>query len=277
MIFGGTGNLGAVITKGIQANFPEVDIQIISRVHKSSQHGEQYVTAENINIESLKPDLYILNLVNSYYRNPSIDQRDEMKMAIIGTAIKIKKILTQTQANLINFSSYLQNLYLSLPDEQSYYVGLKNQSYELLRDASIKARGTFIDFTLYDNYGGARRTKLFDQIIDCLRIEKPLHILFPHNRINLLSCEDISDSIISYIKASKVEDFDRFEMRSNSDYSILSLVKTIESISGKQSELITYGEMGVSKLLPYVYPRYHSLVENRSVEEYILQRFAISI
>ena len=194
-LLGASGNLGSCLMRRHDRSL----LQLLP-VSREIDHATGFFLDANREIahsEGLKPDL-IINLANYYTPLESSEDILKMEDAILGTAETLTKFITRYQTPVISASTYLQYA----PEDMrpwSRYADLKRQAQERLLDVSVVAASNFADFVLYDNFGGRRRGKFVDELLNSIESGSPLAATPGWQVLNLTHLDDLADGLLRQI------------------------------------------------------------------------------
>lgn len=191
-LLGASGNLGSCLMQRYDRSL--LQLLPVSRDKHSASGFFLNAHKEIVHHEGLKPNL-VVNLANYYTPSESSEDILQMEDAIIGTAETLTKLMTRYQTPVISASTYLQYA----PEDMrpwSRYAELKIQAQEKLLDASDLAGSSFVDFVLYDNFGGRRRGKFVDELIDSMESGSTLDATPGRQILNLTHLDDLADGLM---------------------------------------------------------------------------------
>jgi nucleoside-diphosphate-sugar epimerase len=230
-LLGSSGNLGSKVME--LNNNSEFDLIAVTREKRGE--NEFYIDnrGEISHPKGVLPDL-IVNLSNYYSPRESAEDIARMEKAILGTARILSKYISKHQIGLISASTYLQYA----PDSfhpWSRYADFKQQAQMELFEECSKTNTNFIDFVLYDNYGGRSRGKFLDQLLDSLEDKSPLDATPGAQILNLTHINDIAEGFLSQIKRTleSGQSSQRiFELKSNYTKTLKDIVFDVQSYTG---------------------------------------------
>jgi nucleoside-diphosphate-sugar epimerase len=260
-LIGANGNLGKVLNSHLISN----------------KYVVESITRDDNVINKLNTQNYdlIINAANKYFVRPNKLEYQEMEDAILRVAQSI--VESKINAPLIFFSSYMQYL----PSEYqpwSEYTVLKNRSVKLYRNFAEKKQIKIVEIVLYDNYGGHNKNKFFDLVLKSASTGVPLQATLGESVLNLTNINDISRSLISFIK-----NIDLFSKESFSTYSIYSAnTFTLKELVSRINHTLKINVPVVWNALPYrekeVFQFYNNkpllptFFQTLDIDEYILSQ-----
>ena len=240
LLIGSNGNLGSEIKKCFESTGYNVFVtsRNTNAVEAIFFDGSQQIELP----KNLKIDL-VINAANEYHFHPKFEEIKSMNKAILGVAQKI--FLSDISCPLVFFSSYLQYLPTDL-QPWSDYTEIKSKASEFFKEYGKDRNVTTLELTLYDNYGGKRKDKFFDLVLDSINNKKVFKATNGHTVVNLTHVSDIVKNLKSFIEnnvlaSDKKIDFS-YSIRSGETFSLRNLVNYIEEVSNKRV-LIEWGSL----------------------------------
>ena len=176
LLIGGNGNLGEAIVDDLSNNFSEVIIT-------GSTSTKEFLESN----EKLK---LVINAANRYYPEPTRGQINEMENSIVGLAESIKSYSLDTNTPVIFFSTYLQYAPKNL-QPWSEYSQFKNIAGKMIKEISASRSIPTTEIILYDNYGGKRKNKIFDLMLQAAIKGENLDTNPGDSVVNLTHIKDI--------------------------------------------------------------------------------------
>jgi nucleoside-diphosphate-sugar epimerase len=254
-LLGSTGNLGSFFFHEIdqQGRNSSFVVKKIGRPEKIS--GDFNITPEGFitSREGEFPDV-IVNLSNSYYPNPRPEQLREMETAILGVANAISNSIEKSGCSVISASTYFQYC----PTEQqpwSHYSELKNTAKEIVKTAAESCGTNFMDFVLFDNYGGLPRNKFVDFLERSLLDGVQIDCTEGAQVLNLTHVNDLVAAFVSAVDElanTQGKGSQTYELKSQFTVSLRELVDIAERASGRRASInwgaIPYREKEVFEL-----------------------------
>jgi nucleoside-diphosphate-sugar epimerase len=269
LLAGANGNLGKFLSKYLASQGIEVVECVRNREIKETFQG----ALDRVGRESQIPDC-IVNATGKYLPDSFLNSKALIQDAVIKTTESLIHSNREWQLPVINFSTYFQFNSDAIPNYKNY-ISAKTTSSSLWNAGAQKYNFSVIDLALYDNYGGERRTKYLESLIDATKLQQEFLVSNPNNHINLVSLLDISKIILKILQ-SEFFDYNQFQIRNSKDYTLGEIADLVTVNSGlgsvvkfnrQQSRLINGGELWncAPDLDPaWVYSR---------IEDYINQQF----
>ena len=231
-LLGSSGNLGS---KVMERNKNNSTFELIAVTRGKRGENEFHIDdkKEISHPRGMLPDL-IVNLSNYYSPRETTEDVSRMEEAILGTAKILTKYISKHQVGLISASTYLQ--YAPDPFRPwSKYADFKQQAQLQLFEECGKTGTNFVDFVLYDNYGGRSRGKFIDQLLNSLEDESSLDATPGAQILNLTHINDVADGFLLQIKLTLESGLNSqkiFELKSNYTKSLRDIVLDVQSYTG---------------------------------------------
>ena len=270
LLIGASGNLGSVIEKFLKLSGYQV-YRGVKTLNTSQdiliKEFEEIIIPKQVSID------LIINASNRYFVNANRQQIDLMHSAIIGITTSITK--TNIGCPVLFFSTYLQYLE-GITQPWSSYTDFKTRSTDMIRSFSKETSINALELVLYDNYGGQRKNKFFDLVIDSVSTGNKLLATPGDSILNLTYIWDIVNSLREILDNDSILlkelGLKTFSIYSEDTYTLRNLVSIIEEISGKtvpiQWGAQPYRPKEVFEFAPAV-PIFPTFVQTKSVVEYI--------
>ena len=224
------------------------------------------------------PD-FVINLSN--YHVPIGELLNEAAMAesIVGVAEAVAATASEWGTPVISASTYFQYAPKHLRP-WSVYAELKRQAQEILLAKSVDRYG-FADLIIFDTYGGHKQNKILDLILQASKMSESLKLTPGEQLVNLTHVEDIAECIRRLLSEDKLRvSSEVHEIRSFETYSILELVKIVETLSGTslpvQIGALPYRSKEVFELWSTPYKPVPNWSQNWTVQKYIESQLKIS-
>ena len=211
LIVGANGNLGRPLVKKLQEVFPNT-------IATSSSNTKEILH------RIMDIDL-IVNVANRYYPMPTPSQMLEMKKSIIGLAELIQEASRKTQARVIHFSTYFQYAPENLAP-WSDYSDFKNSATSIYKSISSRFGIPTTEIVLYDNFGGERKDKIFDLMLDAAIKQNTFNATFGESQINLTHISDIVEGVVGLAKELVQADLGSsraYQLKSSNTFSLREL------------------------------------------------------
>jgi len=198
-ILGSSSYLGKNIINFLQKK--KLPVVGISRNISKNLACEQLLLGENFNISNLintNQKNFVINCLNSYYKNPTEEQVNEM--------IKInfelpKKLIDEIYANeldlkLINFASYFN--FIEPPPESLEYQISKRRLTNYICDNAFNEN--IREIILSDVFGTSdMRNKIFNIILNNRLQKKEISFSDPGNFVNLIFVEKLVEYVFHFL------------------------------------------------------------------------------
>lgn len=231
LVLGSRGNLGAEFVRIASTEF-----EIIRGSNLPKTEVEcQVIPSVGITIPNNSSVDLIINFANAYYPVPNYEQKKEMFDSIVGVAEAIRNFNADKGIPVITFASYFQFAPANLQPWSSYSL-LKDEASSVYSSMNSK----WSEIVLRDNYGGARRNKFFDRVLEASYLGIQLDATEGKSLINLIHIQDICNYVISLvrqIKSGTHEEVDRVELRAEVSLSLQELVALIDIIRGTTTKV----------------------------------------
>jgi nucleoside-diphosphate-sugar epimerase len=206
LIVGGFGNLGSVLLPLISQDY-NVLLPDRGLVKYWAGLDLKKISRRDLLIGDLNPDL-VLNLATFYLPNPTQSDLEKMEESIVGVAEVIAEVNTLWRAPIIGVSSYFQFAPQKL-QPWSPYSEMKKKATEILKNSCQFSDSDFTEIVLHDNYGGQRKNKFLDVLIDSFK--NGFSILFSVTSLNSFS----SDEICEFLSSGNNEKWNRETLMQN--------------------------------------------------------------
>ena len=176
LIIGGNGNLGEAIVDDFSKNFSKV-------VVTGSTSTKEF-------LESNEKFQLVINAANRYFPQPTQGQINEMEKSIVGLAESIKNYIIIHNTPVIYFSTYLQYAPKNL-QPWSEYSEFKSIAAKFFKHVSVSRSIPTTEIILYDNFGGKRKNKIFDLMLQAAIKSENLATSPGYSVVNLTHVKDI--------------------------------------------------------------------------------------
>lgn len=176
LIIGGNGNLGEAIVDDFSKNFSKV-------VVTGSTSTKEF-------LESNEKFQLVINAANRYFPQPTQGQINEMEKSIVGLAESIKNYIIIHNTPVIYFSTYLQYAPKNL-QPWSEYSEFKSIAAKFFKHVSVSRSIPTTEIILYDNFGGKRKNKIFDLMLQAAIKGENLATSPGYSVVNLTHVKDI--------------------------------------------------------------------------------------
>ena len=176
LIIGGNGNLGEAIVDDFSKNFSKV-------VVTGSTSTKEF-------LESNEKFQLVINAANRYFPQPTQGQINEMEKSIVGLAESIKNYSIIHNTPVIYFSTYLQYAPKNL-QPWSEYSEFKSIAAKFFKHVSVSRSIPTTEIILYDNFGGKRKNKIFDLMLQAAIKGENLATSPGYSVVNLTHVKDI--------------------------------------------------------------------------------------
>ena len=270
LLIGASGNLGSVIEKFLKLSGYQV-YRGVKTLNTSQdiliKEFEEIIIPKQVSID------LIINASNRYFVNANRQQIDLMHSAIIGITTSITK--TNIGCPVLFFSTYLQYLE-GITQPWSSYTDFKTRSTDMIRSFSKETSIHALELVLSDNYGGQRKNKFFDLVIDSVSTGNKLLATPGDSILNLTYIWDIINSLTNTLdnnlNSLNQGNLMTFSIYSRDTYTLKDLVSIIERVSGKTVPVhwgaLPYRSKEVFEFTPAV-PIFPAFVQSKSIIEYI--------
>lgn len=231
LVVGSRGNLGAEFMRIASTEFE------IIRGSNSPKAEDRCQVIPSVGItvpHSVSVDL-IINFANAYYPVPDYEQSKEMFNSIVGVAEAVRNFTSDKSIPVITFASYFQFAPANLQPWSSYSL-LKDEASSIYSSMHSK----WFEIVLRDNYGGARRNKFFDRVLEANFLGNQLDATEGRSLINLIHIQDICNyllMLVRQIKSGTHEEIDRVELRAKDSLSLQELVALVDIIRGTTTRM----------------------------------------
>lgn len=211
LVIGGNGNLGEAIVDDLSNNFSEVFVTGPTNTKAFLESNEKFKL--------------VINAANRYYPEPTRGQINEMENSIVGLAELIKSYSMDTNTPVIFFSTYLQYAPINL-QPWSEYSQFKNIAGKMIKEISASRGIPTTEIILYDNYGGKRKNKIFDLMLQAAINGENLDTNPGDSVVNLTHIKDIVRGIrqsVVEILSSNSKIVRSYQFKSSKSYSLREL------------------------------------------------------
>jgi hypothetical protein len=235
LIIGSSGNLGSELTPLLSLSYNlytpnKNQFNNWPRIEKNSDAG--------ILPNGLSPDL-ILNLATYYSPNPSELELLKMKNSIVDVAEKISELNHVWNAPIVGISSYFQFAPKKF-QPWSEYSEMKTKASDILRHSCVTVKKEFTELVLHDNFGGGRKTKFLDMLVDSYRTGNKMQATPGYSILNLVSILNLSQGISNVIESMLVNPTGGstiYGIHSKRSWTLRALDKHISQITGLRSNV----------------------------------------
>ena len=233
LLAGSTGNLGNYLYNYLirRGN----DVQSCNRINPSGRSFDEELN--HFQQVHFKPD-YIINCTGKYLPDNHINAGTLLEDAILVTTSSLITANRIWKAPIVTFSSYFQYNSKAIPAYQKY-IQYKTLSSDSFLRSSFVNNFSLTEFVLYDNYGGKRRTKFLESLIDHTTAQESFSISNPDNQINLVNISDIASIVDDCISSASEKKNGKFQIRHPRDYSLLDISRLVDKYSGLNSVVRT--------------------------------------
>jgi nucleoside-diphosphate-sugar epimerase len=176
LIIGGHGNIGEAIVDDFIKDYSKVVVTGSTSTKELLESNEKFQL--------------VINAANRYFPEPTQRQVNEMEQSIVGLAESIKNYSISHNTPVIYFSTYLQYAPKNL-QPWSEYSQFKSIAAKFFKDISVSGSIPTTEIILYDNYGGKRRNKIFDLMLQAAIKEENLATNPGYSVVNLTHVNDI--------------------------------------------------------------------------------------
>jgi nucleoside-diphosphate-sugar epimerase len=176
LVIGGHGNLGEAIVNDFSKYFSKV-------VVTGSTSTKEF-------LESNEKFQLVINAANRYFPEPTQGQINEMEKSIVGLAESIKNYIIIHNTPVIYFSTYLQYAPKNL-QPWSEYSEFKSIAAKFFKHISVSRGIPTTEIILYDNFGGKRKNKIFDLMLQAAIKGENLDTSPGYSVVNLTHVNDI--------------------------------------------------------------------------------------
>jgi len=203
LILGSTSYLGRNILKKLQIQ--NTDFVSASRSDVGEGIQKHYNLSENFNLSRVVIEneiSIIINCINSYYKNPSIKQVEEMKAINFKLPLSFINQILSLNHNIkfLNFGSYFN--FIKAPKESVEY-----QKSKMLLSAEINStrfNSNIKELVISDVFGEwDKRSKIFNIILKNLLKNKEINFTNPNNSVNLVYKEKLVDFVMDFVSNDK--------------------------------------------------------------------------
>jgi len=234
LIIGGNGNLGEAIVDDFSKNFSKVVVTGSTNTKKFLESNEKFQL--------------VINAANTYFPEPNQGQVNEMEKSIVGLAESIKNYIIIHNTPVIYFSTYLQYAPNNL-QPWSEYSEFKSIAANFLKDVSVSGSIPTTEIILYDNFGGKRKNKIFDLMLQAAIKGENLAANPGYSVVNLTHVKDI----VRGIRESAIE-----ILSPNSKIVKSYQFKSAKSYTLRELELMISKTLNVNKFVNWGAVKYRS-------------------
>ena len=277
LVVGSSGNLGSEVCRYLE--------MIGCNVIRTNRYGSTntlpsatLIPWDRIELPTQQIPDAIINLANYYIPNPSESQVSLMKDSIEGIAVAIIRSNEKWRAPIVLVSTYFQYLPQSI-FPRTDYVTLKEIATEKITQHSVDFDLISKEVVLYDNFGGRRKSKFFDQLLYNIALGTEMRATPGNSLINLTHVIDISHAfelcINEFINLT-VPTQPRVEVYSPLTYSLRELASKVEQILEVEVKVdwgaLEYRENEVFDLV-HKFPLLEFWVPTRSLSDYVRSEY----
>lgn len=235
LIIGSSGNLGSELTPLLTQNYNVYtpnrnQFNSWLRIEKNSDSG--------VLPSGLSPDL-ILNLATYYSPKPSDLELLKMNNSIVGVAEKLSELNQVWNAPIVGISSYFQ-FAPKMFQPWSEYSEMKKKASDILRQSCATVQKDFTELVLHDNFGGGRKTKFLDILVDSYRSGNKLQATPGFSILNLVSILNLSQGISNVIESMLMNPTSGstiYGIHSRRSWTLRALDQHISQITGLKSNV----------------------------------------
>lgn len=224
LVVGATGNLGSYISQHFFLN--GVEVVECKREPKSGLTLKKAL--DQIIVSDFRPD-FVINATGAYVPDDYPNAEQLLRESLVDTTISLIEANKYWSATIVTFSTYFQFNQLAVPRFQNY-ISAKKESSQLFKEAADKGFFPVKDFVLYDNFGGRRRSKFLESVIDHTKSQQKYQASNASNKINLVSLFDISSIVLKSCLHSS-DGYDQSQIRNSYDFTLRELVEIVVKFS----------------------------------------------
>lgn len=277
LIVGATGNLGSALTPLLTENYNLItpdrnQMNTWPRIEKNS--GSEILPIE------LFPDL-ILNLSTYYSPNPSELELLKMKNSIVGVAEKLSELNQVWNAPIVGISSYFQFAPKKF-QPWSEYSEMKRKTSDILRQSCVTVKKDFTELVLHDNFGGGRKSKFLDMLVDSYRSGNKMQATPGFSILNLVSILNLSQGIANVIEsmlANPTGGSAIYGIHSKRSWTLRALDEHISQITGLNSNVqwgtLPYREKEVFEEWEKQHLPASWIEDDYAIESYVLKNLSL--
>lgn len=278
-VIGGTGYIGSTFVRLAQS-FNTTSSLILIKSPRSGQsfelEGFEYIDFEEFLKVKLSDSDWVVNLSNYYLQEP-VSQEEKVRMyeSIVGVTDNILVKAAENSFKLIHFSSFFQNMPISDLKFAKSYVEMKELSRAKIANLSSNKKCQVLDVTLFDNYGGYSRGKILDKLLNSVYTDSFVNVKYPEQKINLIHVLDIAKTLWHIIESFYFQvDYERFEIRSDDDFTIRQLVELIQNSSNLKLNVFLEKNL-LSYPIPYKFPVLRHPQKYLNLSDWIKSKFDV--
>jgi hypothetical protein len=226
LVIGSRGNLGTEFTRMVATEFE------IFKGSNNPRNKFEFRVIPSVGILSpmdLPIDL-IINFANAYFHRPDSEQYLRMHSSIVGVAEAIRVFNSHRHIPAISFASYFQFAPKNLQPWSDYSL-LKDEASAIYNSMN----SAWFEVVLRDNFGGTRRNKFFDSVLEANYLGRKLDATEGNSLINLIHVQDICEYLLFLVRQinSGVHiEPSRVEIRSKKSHSLKELVALVDKNRG---------------------------------------------
>ena len=200
LILGSTSYLGKSLINRLDSE--KMNFVTASRSSTSKNSNTHYNLLDNFNLSEIvirNEISVVINCINSYYKNPNIEQVEEMQEINYRLPLKFIKeiLLLNIDVTFLNFASYFN--FINVPEESLEYQKSKKMLSKEIVDN--KFNSNIKELIISDVFGEwDNRNKIFNIILKNLIKNKEIVFSNPNNYVNLIYIEKLIDYIFDFIK-----------------------------------------------------------------------------
>jgi nucleoside-diphosphate-sugar epimerase len=232
LLIGGKGFIGSrLISSLVSANN-----KVIVASRNPGPNQLKVVSGEALEIAPNEFDL-VINAAGKYGVKQTEDEINLTFEANVGVCTSISRSVSLISKGVINLGSYFEVLPMESPNRNIYYTKSKVIGNDILQSACDSSKKYYSRIILFDNYNeDLSRGKILDKIIQGARTKELININNVESLLNLLSTNQISESITKIVESFKTSQVlvGRVDIKNQNTYKILDLIKLVESFSGRK-------------------------------------------
>ncbi len=238
LVIGASGFLGTELCKVLR----ERGYEIQSGVRRRKIETEIEIPLNGtINLQSGEKPSLIVDVSNKYIPFETDEAIKSMSKTILGVAKTILRSNESWNAPILQTTSYLQYCPREL-QPWNKYSEIRNKSLEILKQSARQQGSGIAELIVHDTYGEVPRNKFLDLCLDAIKTGNSFNAGCGKSVINLTHISDICTFIADQISSltSGVEKEIKWDFKSSDTYTLKSLVKLLEEMSGK-SNFVNWG------------------------------------